>query len=235
MTRDTEPRIAASIAARGRAPVRARGIAVIILSLALSATALVAVTAPPAFAYCTTDATRWQNNTVTLHGYGAPPMAGGTTASYRSAVASALGGWNNISESSLHYNAPLWDASASNPPPAFQLFPTDFSNAGLPDVPGITLGFLSHTETADHSRVIVLLNTDFSWYTTGVHNPDLRYRDADVWTVAMHEFGHAAGLAHPDQCGLPLSAAESDAVMNPNGELKHEPNDDDKRALRSRY
>jgi hypothetical protein len=65
---------------------------------------------------------------------------------------------------------------------------------------------------------------------------DQATRRADVWTILMHEAGHASGLAHPSVCGAGHpTALEREGVMFVDWTTKHNPNSDDRAGIAGRY
>lgn len=72
-------------------------------------------------------------------------------------------------------------------------------------------------------------NTMFSWNTSGVM--DAKNSNADVRTIATHEYGHAATLLHPEDCG----GGNTSSVMHPNWTTKHTPTSRDRDAIRALY
>lgn len=54
-------------------------------------------------------------------------------------------------------------------------------------------------------------------------------------TVVTHEFGHAWGIAHPQDDGGSMTAAERNSVMNSNFTVKYVPNSADIAAMASMY
>jgi hypothetical protein len=148
---------------------------------------------------------------------------------FNSSLTSAMRQWNGISGSSLAYYGPQFQSGAANP--EFQLYLNNFANSGLPDVPGITLGVGGSSGT--HRTAEVLLNSRFSWNTAGTMNQ--AQRQVDVWTVAVHEMGHASGLAHPySDCGT-VTAAERASVMYVDWTRKRTTNSDDDAGIAAIY
>jgi Matrixin len=96
-------------------------------------------------------------------------------------------------------------------------------------VPGITLG---PATSGTHATASVILNSRFTWNTSGTMNQ--AQRRTDVRTVSLHEIGHANGLHHPSACGA-MTAAEVASAMNPNWTNKPNTNSDDKAGIAAAY
>jgi hypothetical protein len=174
-------------------------------------------------AYCRQGITRWTYSTYTMH------VRSNIPSTFNSSLTSAMRQWNGISGSSLAYYGPQFQSGAANP--EFQLYLNNFASSGLPDVPGITLGVGGSSGT--HRTAEVLLNSRFSWNTAGTMNQ--AQRQVDVWTVAVHEMGHASGLAHPySDCGT-VTAAERASVMYVDWTRKRTTNSDDDAGIAAIY
>jgi hypothetical protein len=178
--------------------------------------------AEQAQAVCTTGIGRWLNDQIT------PDIRSSVPATWNAAVTSAITGWNEIPGSTLRYSPPRFNSVAARPELQVDLVST--RAAGLPDVPGIALG----SQVQNHENVNVVLSSDFTWNTSGIM--DQASRRTDVWTILMHEAGHASGLAHPVVCGVghptPL---EREGVMFVDWTTKHTPNSDDRAGIARRY
>lgn len=126
------------------------------------------------------------------------------------ALTSSMNQWNNTSK--LVYQMSLGSTQWWN----FNLDNLDFSYWGYDVVPGLTQ-FKGRDNPGSgykwnpHNRADVRLNSNFTWNTTGVM--DQSQGIVDVRTIATHEIGHATGLAHPADCGPPLTNAEQFGVM----------------------
>ena len=195
----------------------------IAVTAAVGASSIVVLSASPAHAYCTKDFNRWKYSSYTLIERPSIPS------SWRASVKNAMKQWNGIHGSTLKYYGPTVNGNIANP--AFSIYRSNFANAGLPDVPGITLGA---DQTSRHTSAVVILNTRFKWNTTGVLNQ--AQRKVDVWTVAVHEMGHAGGLAHPWACDNgAMTNAEKASAMNVTWKKKRYPNSDDKAGIAKLY
>lgn len=188
--------------------------------MAATPVAFVGFTATPAQAYCLKEISRWQGDRHSLYAGRSIPK------SWRQAIAAANGQWNGIHGSKLTYGRVHWKGTGR-----YRIARVDFAKAGLPDAPGITIGVERHGKRR-HGRATVMLNRRFHWNTTG--RMDQHGRMADVWTVAVHEMGHASGLSHPWACGR-MTKAERTAVMNATWKAKHHPNSDDKAGIARLY
>ena len=178
--------------------------------------------AEQAQAFCTTGIGRWLNDDITPHISRSVPSA------WNSSVTAAIAGWNGITESTLHYSPPQFNSVVARPELGVEVVST--RAVGLPDVPGIALG----SDVRNHVTVDVVLSSDFSWNTSGIM--DQASRRTDVWTILMHEAGHASGLAHPSVCGAGHpTALEREGVMFVDWTTKHNPNSDDRAGIAGRY
>jgi hypothetical protein len=178
--------------------------------------------AEPAQAFCTDGIGRW------LHADITPQIRTSVPAAWDAAVTAAVTGWNAIPGSTLHY-APLQFKSVVTKP-ELEVDLVSTRSVGLPDVPGIALG----SEVQNHQTVHIVLSSDFSWNTDGIM--DQASRRTDVWTILMHEAGHAGGLAHPAVCGLGHpTRLEREGVMFVDWMTKHNPNSDDQAGIAGRY
>jgi hypothetical protein len=194
------------------------------VAVAVTPVAVVTVTASPAHAYCLTQINRWKYNDYSLVGRKSIPR------SWDGSIKSAMRQWNGIRGSKLKYYGPYMRSNAANP--AYQIELINFANVGLPDAPGITLGVIKDRSHPRHNTAAVELNSRFRWNTSGSMSQSRRI--TDVWTVAVHEMGHASGLSHPWACGS-MSSAEKASVMNVTWKKKRYPNSDDKAGIAKLY
>ena len=173
-------------------------------------------------AFCTDGIGRWLGDSIT------PQIRGSVPATWNAAVTAAITGWNAIPGSTLHYVPAHFNSVVTNP--ELEIDQVSTRAVGLPDVPGIALG----SEVQNHTTTHIVLSADFTWNTGGIM--DQATRRTDVWTVLMHEAGHAGGLAHPSACGFGHpTALERQGVMFVDWTTKHTPNSDDKAGIASRY
>jgi hypothetical protein len=178
--------------------------------------------AEQAQAFCTTGIGRWLHDDIT------PKISSNVPPTWNAAVTSAITGWNEITGSTLRYSPPQFNSVASRS--GFQVAFVSTMSVGLPDVPGIALG----SDVQSHENVTVVLSSDFTWNTSGIM--DQASRRTDVWTILMHETGHASGLAHPVACGVGHpTALERAGVMHVDWMTKHTPNSDDRAGIAGRY
>lgn len=208
---------------RTRRTVTAAAISLLAITGSLVAASTSAVAAETGAEYCRIGITRWTYSTYTMH------VRSNVPASFNSSVTSAMRQWNGISGSALSYAGPQFNSGVANP--EFLFYYNNFASSGLPDVPGITLGV---TGSGTHRTGEVLLNSRFTWNTAGTMNQ--AQRRTDVWTIAVHEIGHASGLAHPypDPCGT-VTTAERASVMYVDWTRKRNTNSDDKAGIAAIY
>jgi hypothetical protein len=184
----------------------------------LVATASSLVFNAPAAAWCNTDITKWSSPTQQLYVYYTVPS------NWNSAINSSRSDWNGID--TLSYAYPIFSSHITT---NFNLFYSDFSNIGWPDVPG---GTVNSSSSVPHLSSTVRLNSDFTWNLTG--QMDQAAYEADVRTVLTHELGHSSGLHHPNVCGS-MTSDEEQAVMHPNWTKKWATNVDDDNGIRAIY
>ena len=178
--------------------------------------------AEQAQAFCTTGIGRWLHDDIT------PQIRSNVPSTWNASVTAAIDGWNRIPGSTLDYFPPHFNSVVAKP--ELEVVRVSTRAVGLPDVPGIALG----SDIASHETVTVVLSSDFSWNTSGIM--DQASRRTDVWTILMHEAGHASGLAHPIACGAGHpTAIERAGVMFVDWRTKHTPNSDDRAGIAARY
>lgn len=180
--------------------------------------------ASSAGAYCTNGVGRWAGS------YYTPGVRPSIPTTWKSPLDWARGRWDFIPGSTLTYYEPkFYDM---RPVPELLLALDYFAKWDWPDVPGITLG----ASTPNHQYASIWFNRSFNWNDDGIMNQVTR--QVDVWTIALHELGHASGLAHPyaSICGAghPTSA-EIASVMYVDWTTKRWPNSDDKSGIAARY
>lgn len=198
--------------------------AVVLIAGAIFSPALLMAGMSPAQAYCTNGIGRWYYNDYTSQIRSSIPSG------WNSSVTSAITRWNGISGSALVYYTPQFNSNVANP--EFQVYLSSFRSVGSPDVPGIAWG----SDVQSHRTTSIALNSDFSWNTSGTMSQS--QRKVDVWTILVHEAGHASGLAHPypEVCGSGHpTAAEASGVMYVTWTTKRYPNSDDKAGIAARY
>jgi hypothetical protein len=189
----------------------------------LIAAAVLATMLPvtPAKAFCATNV-KW---TPTAVGY--QPQDDEFSASALTAIEAAGNQWNGANSGFVFsYHPP----SASGPFSMYVRRPS-FKNKGFPDIPGRTVWKSGSTNRL--ISVKVFLNDDWGWNTSGTMSQ--KNRQTDVRTVTLHEMGHALVLAHPQECGMPISSAETDSVMNVQYKKKWNVNSDDINGIRAIY
>jgi hypothetical protein len=178
--------------------------------------------AEQAQAFCTTGIGRWLNDDIT------PSIRSSVPSAWNASVSAAIDGWNAFPGSTLHYLPPQFNSVVTNP--ELEVDRVSSRAVGLPDVPGIALG----SDIENHKTVTIVLSADFSWNTSGIM--DQASRRTDVWTILMHETGHASGLAHPIACGAGHpTTVERAGVMFVDWTTKHTPNSDDRAGIAGRY
>lgn len=201
------------------------------LAAAVTTGLVTTVSQGAAQAYCINDGiTKWEgNNRDWAHSPNYP-----TT--WWSTLNSSVLKWSDLPGSYLHYNGTNVTDNWRNF--GFRSARYDFSNSGLSDSPGFTSNIYEAGTT--HSWSGVDFNLDWGFNTSGVmssvnHNVDLA-------TIAVHEIGHASGVAHPfvanvptHPCGTTPSPGESEAVMNGNFTVKRQLAPDDIDAMQVRY
>jgi hypothetical protein len=200
------------------------------LTVAAVAAALSLVVIPfgasPAQAYCIIGVTTWSgNNYDWAHSPDYP-----TT--WWPILNNSVLKWSDIPGSYLHYNGTNVTANWRNF--GFRSARYDFSNSGLENWPGFTSNFKG---TGTHSWTGVDFNLDWTFNSSGTMNQNTQ--NVDLATVAVHEIGHASGVAHPFEyqspCGTTGTAAEIASVMNPNFTTKRNLTPDDVDAMQVRY
>ena len=178
--------------------------------------------AEQAQAFCTTGIGRWAVDQNTPHFSNSIPAA------WNASVTAAISRWNAIPGSTLHYNPPRFNSTLATP--GFQIASLSLRGIGLPDVPGLADG----SQVQNHTRVTIVMSSDFSWNTSGIM--DQATRRTDVVTILVHESGHASGLAHPGACGAGHpTAAERASVMWVDWTTKPFPNSEDQAGIAERY
>lgn len=197
-----------------RLPIAVRVAFMVVFAIAATG----AVSEQSVNAWCNLYISKWSNPTQTLQVFQEIPT------SWHSAINSSRQAWNGID--TLYYAPPNFSPGLAQ---WFNLFYVDFSAAGYADNPGVTF---NNGNYSPHSVSNVYLNSDFTWNTTGVM--DQATRKTDVRTVATHELGHSAGLAHPQLCGQ-LSNDETHSVMYANWTKKWSTNIDDQRGIQALY
>jgi hypothetical protein len=162
---------------------------------------------------------RWAAGTVTMHlqmGSSSGSLLDGTT-NWDAVTEGALSTWNSYlngvtlrgqrgSTASIGeangVNNVIWDEDVFGDP---------FGDS--------TLAVTTYRYRVSDSRLIeadVVFNTKFSWnsYRGNLRNASAGGRLQDLRRVALHEFGHAIGLDHPDEHGQSVSAIMNSRISN---------------------
>lgn len=168
---------------------------------------LVPSTATPSSAYCLFDPSyKWPTTGVGATGY---VSWNSTTRSY---INAAVQKWTAVTPSPLTYGDVAW-LSSSVPSQVQGLVLSQGRFSGDYDAPGYASGSL----TANHTKVNVIFSnysSRWSWSNTA-HGPfkSSGLVTTHISTVAIHEVGHAAGLAHPYSCTGEYTDSEKAGVM----------------------
>ncbi|MGW2562239.1 matrixin family metalloprotease [Streptomyces sp. NPDC001514] len=168
---------------------------------AVLATGLVAVTASPASAYCTSNMVKWQSS-------GTKSLAGNTTfpSRLRNGLNGGLTQWNR-NGSGLRYASPTYTSG--------WLIYTFRASHSYTSLMGAAPGYAATQKVGNrHTGGTLYLSNRFTWVNGSQH---ISRGKADVQTVVVHEVGHFTGLAHPwrPHCtdGTAYTAAEKASVM----------------------
>lgn len=146
--------------------------------------------------------------------------------------------WSDLPGSYLHYNGTNVTDNWRNF--GFRSARYDFVNSGLENSPGYTSNIYEGGTT--HSWSGVDFNLD--WYFNSDGTMSQANQNVDLATIAVHEIGHASGVAHPfvpndprqpPPCGTSPSPGEAEAVMNSNFTKKRNLTPDDVDAMQVRY
>ena len=188
--------------------------------MAVAGSLLLVGAVSPVAAFCEDATSPWVNGHQRLY------IKAGIPAGWFNAISLSVAAWNGV-DPDLNYLTPVNGGSSST---EFNLRIVDFSSVGWDNnSPARTI----NTSNANpHVVSNVYVNSTWSWNLNGTLNKANHV--ADVRTVLTHEFGHSAGLLHPDCDGL-VTQTEAQSVMHSNYVKKWAINSDDRLAVTDLY
>lgn len=188
------------------------------LRIAISASALIAIVmanGTPARSYALSSS-KWPNGTTVVMqlqlGSGSGTLIDGST-SWNQVATNSLATWNtyiDLVKFSAVNNSTARDGQ-NNGINNVTFNSTLYGDAFDDGVLAITQSWISGVDRTKKVETDVVFNTKYGWNS---YRGNLRSNVEDFQRVALHEFGHALGLSHPDQNGQNVTALMNAFISN---------------------